>query len=901
MSNIHTLLEQLGWRIVHREKRPGREPRYTAVPMWLPKPIHEEVQRRFDGRLFQHQVEALEAHHQGRHVAMTTSTASGKSLVFYLAALAALHRDAEARIAALYPMKALIREQTQRWKGWLQSVGLPAEWVRRIDGDVDTRAREAILREARVVLFTPDVVHAWLLPNSDKPFVIEFLKQLRLLIVDEVHTYSGVFGSNAAYLFRRWQHLMHLVGNTTSRWIVSSATLRDASHHLSQLFGLDFEIIDESRDTSPQHELELLLVQPPAESDRFSSLARLLHELVQQTEHRFLAFADSRKQVEFLSTLVRRLRPRAVRTEAETEAESDEDTALWRHRVREVLEQEDILPYRAGLEFTDRALIQKRLSDGSLRGVISTSALELGIDIGHLDVAILIGVPPTMTNLQQRIGRIGRKGPGYVLVVNTGTPQDEALFRRPQRALHRPPAESTLYLENRYLQYIHALCLARPEEGEHDRLTRALGAMPRNDAFHSPIPWPRGFVELCQEERTGQVSRELQNWAHSVQNQPPQWVYPLRDIEPQFQVELRRRGQREERGTLSFYQVLNEAYPGAVYYYAGIPYRVVRVYQRSRRVEVIPEKQYLTRPRKYPWLRPSLRPESIFQAYAWDDLLILETELSIRERVTGYEEWRGGNKIEVSYPNHYWDLHYFERGYFSTALIFTHPALNEYTGSIQQLAERLYEAFLLTVPVERQEIGWGTGRMPIAQEPFFRKEQRFIALYERTYGGLRLTGRLLENLPQRLLAMLDTMAQFRDINGAAAILAQWRALIQNTSAQRVHMDTLLDQPRSGQEDRVRIIVPGSRAYIVRDGQHVDVRIQDVFYHRTKGPMYKAVTCKIFLYEPPERNSESRFLIEEVYPIPGISCLGWYDLERDEVIPDEAQDCRADDDCWTPDA
>ncbi len=886
--HLTNLLTHLGWKVVYSETRPGRDARYATPPSWLPEPVQGVLKERFPQGLYQHQVHALEAFHQGRHVAMTTATASGKSLVFYLAALSILHREPEARIAALYPLKAPSKEQEQRWRAWMQEMGWPTTWVQRIDGDVPRKMREDILRQARVILFTPDVIHAWLLPSVDTEAVVDFLRSLRFIVVDEVHTYTGVFGSNAAFLFRRWRHLMHLAGNPGSQWLASSATLRDARQHLQKLFGLDFQVVDEGQDGSPQHLLEILMVEPP-EGDRFTALGRLFHALVTQTPHRFLAFAESRKQVEFLGALVRRFESREPGENPSTEGERD--------RVREVLEKAKILPYQAGLEYEDREAIQDRLSEGDLRGVISTSALELGMDIGHLDVAVLIGVPPTMTSFQQRIGRVGRQGPGYVLVVNTGDPQDSVLFQDPQKALRRPLAESTLYLENPYLQYIHVMCLARLEEGEHDRLLRSLGREVPDESFASPVEWPAGFLPLCEEERTGQVSRELRNWAVSAQNQMPQLIYPLRDIEPQFQVEERRAGHVYRRGSLSFYQVLNEAYPGAVYYYAGVPYRVVRVSPRSRRIEVRSERYYRTHPRKYPWMVPSLRPESIRRAYAWGPLVILETELMIRERISGYQETRGNQKIDVQYPNDYWEFQHFERSYFSTGIVFTHPALNEVSG-ISDLAEQLFEAFLLVTPVDRQEVSSATGRMPVGHEPFFPKGQRFIALYERIYGGLHLTGRLLDDFPQTLQEVLEATRRFEPLAEVFGDgwFRQWATLVRTREPQRLYLDPMLDTSAEfGQ--RVRIIMPGSRGYVVRDGQHLNVLIHDVRY-LPKGLFYFGVWCDMYLREGPDAQIEMPFAHTEVHPIPGKSCMGWFDLDTGNKIPDEERDCVANDDCWS---
>ena len=891
---VPELLQELGWRTVHSETRPSREARYAPVPEWLPSPVRNAARQQYPRGLFTHQAQALEAWRQGEHVALTTTTASGKSLVFFLAALALLTRDTNARVAVLYPLKALAREQARRWQGWLSQVGLPTGWVQRIDGDIRTEQREDILREARIVLFTPDVVHAWLLLHVTKPAVMDFLRRLALVVVDEVHTYTGVFGSNAAYLFRRWRHLMRLIRDEERQWIAASATVREPENHLEQLFGLPFTLIDAAQDGSPQHPLHIHLVEPPSGQDLLAALGNLFQGLAIRTQHRFLAFTNSRKQAEILAAIVQRTTNRSP-------DEVDDALAMREiDRVSAVLAHAPILPYRAGYESVDRFLIQQRLSEGSLKGVISTSALEAGLDIGHLDVAVLVGVPPTMTAFLQRIGRIGRQGHGHVLVVNTGDPQDQALFRNPGEALRRPPAESALYLQNRYLQYIHVLCLARTQVGEHDRLLAALGHATNGEAFRSPIAWPAGFMERCHEERTGQVPRELRNWAAGSQNEHPQWIYPLRDVEPQFEVFQAERGAFDQRplGRLSFYQVLNEAYPGAVYYYASVPYRVYRVSPRSRKIKVKRlKKRYTTKPRKYTRLQPSLRVESVHKAYQWGPLVALDTEWTIWEIVQGFEEQRGSRRIVVPYPNDYWDREHFQRGYESTGVLLTHPELGE---GLRPLAQQLYEAFLLTLPVEPQEIGWAAGRMPVGHEPFFRKGQGFVALYDRVYGGLHLAGRLLDEGPDLLRHLLETARSLQSYfdHPYPALLDEWLRLLHH-APQALTLDPWgITAPTDGA--RHRVLLPGTRGYVQQAHNHWDVLIKDLFYHPRQGLMYKGVLCEIELHSPASANTEQRFRLDEVHPIPGVSCLGWYDEETGETIPDEEADCLSDDDCWQAD-
>ncbi|HMN61926.1 MAG TPA: helicase-related protein, partial [Anaerolinea sp.] len=196
---------------------------------------------------------------------------------------------------------------------------------------------------------------------------------------------------------------------------------------------------------SPRFPLEVVLVDPPDGARTLDGVVQLLAHLSEQKNARFITFVDSRKQVEFISSILAR-----VQREASGKKEVEEVEPGVEDRLGGVLASLNVLPYRAGYEEHDRSFIQSKLSDGSLSGVVSTSALELGIDIPGLDLCVLIGVPPSATSLQQRIGRIGRHAPGAVIVVNGGDVYDRAVFANPPSFFAPPLAESTLHLQNRY-------------------------------------------------------------------------------------------------------------------------------------------------------------------------------------------------------------------------------------------------------------------------------------------------------------------------------------------------------------------------------------------------------------------------------------------------------------------
>ena len=334
--------------------------------------------------------------------------------------------------------------------------------VGRIDGSVPVSQRALILDACRVVILTPDVMHAWLLGNLALKSVRAFVRATRLMIIDEVHTFTGVFGSNAAYLFRRYEHALRTLTRKKLQYVCASATIQDPAAHLTLLTGRTFTLIGPERDGSPRQPVTLHFLRPTEPTrDLLTGAASLLHGLVARQE-RFLCFSDSRKQTENLAGIMAR-RPGAGAPE---DAEGPpQGSTLANLRV---------LPYRSGYEARDRADIQARLTRGDLDGIISTSALELGMDIPHLDAVVLLGVPASSTSFQQRIGRVGRRRPGRVLILDSGSASDALLFERPEQVLARPLADGALYLENQNIQCIHATCLARTG-GEHDALMTALG------------------------------------------------------------------------------------------------------------------------------------------------------------------------------------------------------------------------------------------------------------------------------------------------------------------------------------------------------------------------------------------------------------------------------------------
>lgn len=883
---ITTVLQRLGWSVEHERRLPGRAPEFYSVDDLPLRPETRRLLSHYRQGIYCHQRLALEALLQGQDLCVATGTASGKSLVFYTAGIERLGADPGARILAIYPLKALAREQEARWKRELQAAGLDVQ-VGRIDGGVNPQKREQILSSSRVVLMTPDTIHAWLLSSLSSSKVKRFLASLRLVIVDEVHVYTGVFGSNAAYLFRRLQYAASaLAGSDRLQFVAASATVANPEEHLAQLFGRPLRIIGDQADSSPRHERQLYLVRPPGGQALYTALPHLLRALVDETSARFLTFVDSRRQTEQLATILARTRYSKAEKDLSEDGDDAERDGDWDGEAvgtDRALERLPVLPYRSGYEETDREAIQARLSQGTLRGIISTSALELGLDIQGLDTVILVGMPQTATSLQQRIGRVGRHGPGTIILVDAGGLADDMVFKEPDRLFDRPLMPAVLHLENRRVQYIHALCFAS-RAGEYDTLAGADGAAEGEIPFRVTTgSWPAGFLELCQAERAGQVPLDLQSLKADAGDDP--WhAFPLRDVGVQYTVELRG-GDLQRLGSLSSAQLIREAYPGAVYYYLTRPYRVTRVLQREKKVLVRRERYYTTDPSGPPVrVSPQLSGEGVHRAFRMGELRAVECDLYVSEMVVGYTERRGGNKLPpVKYPCDYWHLASFGRNFTSTGVILSHPVLAAPGVQLKLLADLLLEAFLLVAPFERSEVNSSTGKHWTSQHGFADGEP-FLAIYDQTYGSLRLTGRLMEPgvLPAVMaeaeqiwrsgrLEMAEEVSQATE--DALRVLAE--ACAQEVEPLEV-VSGSAEEPAAELEGEL-VIAPGSVGWIVTDDNQ-EFEVERVFYHPREGLRYYGHRKG----QQEQPNLQVWFPVANIQPIPGVSRMGVYDYETGEV-------------------
>ncbi len=877
-----SLIQSAGWDITYSyesAQTPGRTTSLMDLGL-----SHKTlgITKEFNGKVFEHQKAALQAFLAGRDVCLSTSTGSGKSLAFYLAGIETITRDPKAKVLAVYPLLALSNEQETRWSNAAALAGASVK-VGRIDGKVAIPDRNSIIKDSNIIVMTPDVLHAWLLSNLSTAPVKRFVKHLRLVVLDEAHTYTGVFGSNSAFLFMRLLHANKQLGGTL-QFFAASATIRSPEEHLKRLTTRNFTVIGAERESAPKHHRQLLMVQPKAFKGLIDEVGQLI-QLVGSHGGKFICFADSRKQVEYTSAAADRASNRDHHDESEDGSDQPSLVEDSDEMDLEPLCKKGVLPYRSGYESKDRQAIEKALRDGTIRGVISTSALEMGIDIPDLSVAILVGVPQSATSLQQRMGRVGRNGPGTVVIINNGSAHSAALFKKPERIHNLPLAESSLYLENRNIQYIHALCLAR-RGGEHDQVRSSLHE-DDDTKIETKIDMPSAFLELCRMERTGDIPADLRELKGAAGDRP-NTTYPLRSIETSYQITFRRHGVERPLGTITMPQALREAYPGAIYYHKAKPWRVYKVDSRSKIIHVRPEKRYFTKPLCVPTeVYPMIQQGTLYSALRWGDLTIFESSMQVSQRVNGFEETQGSRKKQVQYPlsgidGIYCDSSSFVRNFYTTGVGIAFSQFQREQVKMDILSRALFEGFLMTVPLERHDIDVAHYRLK--QECLeLKKEERFISMFDQHFGSLRLTQKLTDpgvigRVIQQAVELLETNPDFETTPDTVAVAKE---MLYSLDSQPERLANSQEFILSITEQHLfeQIIMPGSVG-LSSDTEFKELCVDHVFFHHK----YQQLLYQCHpLNQPAGKRNSVQIPLAKLVPIDGRSVIGFYNLDTGEVL------------------
>ena len=498
-------------------------------PPEMPRDLVRALSSMGAKRLYSHQLEAYKRVRAGENVIVATATASGKSLCYKIPAFENALENASNRALFLYPTKALAQDQLQKISKLMLRGVHPATY----DRDTPKALRAEVRKRANVILTNPDMLNVALLPSHDSLWA-DFFRNLKIIAVDEAHLLRGIFGSHVAAVLRRLRRVAELHGGDP-KFVLTSATIANPLELAEVLTGVPFTLVDQ--DGASSGERRVVFRNPPLKDeekgDRRSMLtegAFVFSRLVGRGV-RTIAFAKSRKSAELIYRYAAdRLGPEFARR---------------------------ISPYRAGYTVRERREIEGRLFRGELLGVVSTNALELGVDVGALDAVVCCGYPGSVASIWQQWGRAGRgKEPSLALYIAGRDSLDQYLFENPDKVLGRRVESARLTLENSYILGPHLLAAAYEAPLEDDD-ERYFGY-----AYESVV---EDLVESGALVRSG-------GRMHYTRGDKPAWDISLRSADSESVLVADREG--EVIGSVEARRAPMDLHPGATYLHRGRAYEV---------------------------------------------------------------------------------------------------------------------------------------------------------------------------------------------------------------------------------------------------------------------------------------------------------------------------------------
>jgi DEAD/DEAH box helicase domain-containing protein len=687
---------KLGPQLTYAAYLPGSEPVYGELDPPLPEPLAQAISRGGVPRLWSHQAEGIAAVRRGENVLITTPTASGKSLVFQLPVLEEAARGGSGHGLFLFPLKALGQDQRGKLVQLAQEAGLPSTVAgcEIYDGDTPSAQRAMIRRDfPRVIVTNPDMLHLSILGSWTTwgPF----LADLRWIVLDELHTYRGIFGSHFHHVLQRLLRLCRAVGGDPVV-VASSATAANAAEFAETLTGKRFHWIAESG--APREGRHFLLFRPVASP--YTAALQLFVRFL-KAGLKTIVFTKARRITELLYSWLRR-----------------EEPALAPR----------VASYRAGFLPEERRRIEKSLFDGRLDGVISTSALEMGIDVGGLDACILVGYPGSMMATWQRSGRVGRSGrESITALVALPDALDQFFLDHPEQFLERPCERLIVDPANDPVSRAHLICAAAE-----------LPLIPRDEQPYLEPHEPR-LIELLQE-------------GHLLEAEEGTELCSLRR-RPQRHVTLRGTGAQHTIldgnrmiGTIDGVRVLHECHPGAIYLHGGRQYRIEELDREERQVRaVMADVDYFTSPltEKETEILEVLKERTDGPLHAGLG------RLKVTERVLGYERKRiHGQETIDQHPLDLPPVHFETVGLWWVAPKGIEETLRrrgEHTmGSLHASEHAAISLIPLLALCDRMDIGG----ISYSFHPQIGCGAVFI--YDGHPGGVGIAARVFEELPELL-------------------------------------------------------------------------------------------------------------------------------------------------------
>src|SRR5262252_1084740 len=543
---------------------PAREAQWADFPGW----VHPDVRAAYNAKgirtLYTHQAAAAERVHAGKNLVVVTPTASGKTLCYNLPVLDAILRDTDTRALYLFPTKALAQDQLAELYDLNQRLH-NSFGVFTYDGDTPADARKAIREKGNVVLTNPDMLHTGILPHHTR--WARLFENLRYIVLDELHTYRGVFGSHLCNVLRRLRRIARFYGREL-QFICCSATIANPGELASRLLESEVEVLDSNG--APAAAKTFVFYNPPVVNRALgirrsciNESSRVAQEFLRR-DLQTIVFANSRLHTELLLTYLQQVNPHPPGRPAA------------------------IRGYRGGYLPNERREIERGLKDGRIRGVVSTSALELGIDVGSLDTVVMAGYPGTIAATWQRAGRAGRRsGSSCAVLVASSSPLDQFIVRNPDYFFGNTPEHAFIQPDNLEILVNHLKCAA----------------------FELPIEATAKFGEadtpdLCARlAEAGYLHRAGEHY-HWTQEAYPADAVSLRAVTSDNFVVIDITGKPEVIGEVDFPSALTTVHEKAIYLHGGEQYHVEHLDFKERKAYVKQvEVDYYTDAVKYTQVR----------------------------------------------------------------------------------------------------------------------------------------------------------------------------------------------------------------------------------------------------------------------------------------------------------
>lgn len=716
---------QFAAQIRHWHTVPRRDGSYAPLPDGLAPELDELLRKRGIDRLYSHQIEAFHAARRGEHVVVVTPTASGKTLSYNLPVVQTLLEHPEMRALYMFPTKALSQDQQSELNEIVLGGALPLK-VATYDGDTPQSLRVSARESGRIVISNPDMMHAGVLPNHPK--WIKFLSNLRYVVIDEVHTYRGIFGSHMTNLIRRLKRIAEFYGSSP-QFILCSATIGNPKELAEQIIEEQVTLID--RNGAPSGEKHVVLYNPPL-VDAVQGIRRGVVLEAKNTALTFLrrkvktiVFARSRLRTELIASYIKK----AVKN-------------MYTDNERLRIES-----YRGGYLPNERREIEKGLRDGRIHGVVSTNALELGIDIGALDAAVLAGMPASIASIWQQAGRAGRRNNVSIAVlIASAAPTDQFLVQHPDYFFGRSPESAWINPDNLYVLIDHLKCAVfELPFGENDSFGKSIGRHELEEVL--------SFLE-----EAGTVRNSAGRWYWSGKGYPAEEV-SLRTTSPRSVVIIDTTGGKNEViGEMDVPSAKELLFPNAVYLHRDRQYV-------SLELDIENLKCYIKESQLNYYtdsvVKTDIKVLEVDSSDLFDDCRVLCGDVLVRSQVAKYKKLKFGTHENLGYG----DIHLpeeeihtrgvlmvFETGSRARAgMDAVNPEIREHViAHIGTLIRNVAPVFLLC---ERSDIGIAER----LKDPF--TEAPTIYVYDTAPGGIGLSEGFAEKRPQILAAAFDLVRQ----------------------------------------------------------------------------------------------------------------------------------------------